>query len=81
MQMANKKYAEYSQELHIQYLKFIQLDTIEARKVINQIKKVAEKTGSMEWQLWKNCFELFMFKIEHNDNKYSVEELLSKLIL
>jgi len=57
MQMAGKKYADYSQDLQNELYRYIELDTIEARNMIRQIEEVAEKTGSIEWKLLAEYFE------------------------
>ncbi|MCL2131285.1 MAG: hypothetical protein FWH36_02330, partial [Lentimicrobiaceae bacterium] len=52
MAMADKRYAEYGQELGNEFWRLIILcDTLEFQKFANQIKEVATKTGSMEWKL------------------------------
>jgi len=71
MQMAGKKYADYSQDLQNELYRYIESDTIEARKMIRQIEEVAEKTGSIEWKLLAEYFEAtplrMMWKLHNND--------------
>ena len=65
LQMAGKKYADYSREFDLEYQKFIKLDTVEKQKVIRQIEEVAESTGSMEWKIYVD-----FFKVSHHSDKY-----------
>jgi AraC-like DNA-binding protein len=79
IQMAGKKYAEYSQEMLEEYKAFMKLDSVEAQKVIHQIENVAEKTGSVEWKLRADYFKLELFGRNQNlfeNNPYYAEELL-----
>ena len=78
MQIAGMKYAD-SLELHDVYLKFTKLDTIGIRKIINQIKETAKKTGSKEWILEVEYSELALFDIKRKlegDEKYPAKKLL-----
>ena len=61
MLLAGKTYAEYSQQMHSEYLKFNYLDTVEARKVVRQIEEVARQTGNMEWKLRADRMELELY--------------------
>jgi len=63
--MTEMRYADYSQLLHDEYLKFDYLDTVQAQKVIFQIEEVAQKTGSMEWQLRAERMALELFAKKH----------------
>ena len=76
MPMADKKYADYSVQLGEEFWKFIWLDTMEARKVVNQIKEVAEKTGSIDWKLQVEFYEWVMFnKKYYYDNQSGYDSL------
>jgi len=84
MKMAEKRYAAYSQELYDEYVNFEKLDTIEAQKVIDQLKEVAQKTGSKEWKLQVSYFELELFRkryLVNGDNWIALEELLNRALL
>jgi len=81
MQMAGKKYADYSQDLQNEMYRYIELDTIEARNIIRQIEEVANKTGSIEWKLLAEYFEStplrMMWKL-HNNNFDIYEKYISE---
>ena len=80
LQMASKKYADYSLELLDQYNVFFSLDTIEARKVIRKVEEAAQKTGSMEWKLHSDYFKLLMFDLKrslYGNHLYPEEEMLN----
>ena len=66
MSMVGKKHAEYSQDLLNEYIKFFDLDTLEARKVVNQMKAVADETGSLEWQLQASYIACELFALKRN---------------
>ena len=66
MSMVGKKHAEYSQDMLKEYIKFFELDTLEARKVVNQMQAVADKTGSLEWQLQASYIECELFALKRN---------------
>jgi len=79
MLMAEKKYADYSKELFDEYIKFFELDTLEARKVIRQIEAVADKTGSMEWKLqvlYSECELLDLKRNLYGKDLFPVEQSL-----
>jgi len=81
MQMAEKKYADYSSELMAEYEKFMNLDSVESEKIIYQLEKVAQKTNSKEWKLRAEYFKLELFgrnwKFYENDTE-ATETLLKK---
>ena len=78
MDMAGKKYAEYSHDFRIEDVKFHRLtDTIEQRKVICQLEEVVRKTGSIEWKLHAAYFELELFSIKrklYGDTRYPYDK-------
>ena len=79
MPMADKKYAEYAQELGDEFLRLIILyDTLEFQKFVGQIREVATKTGSAEWNLQADYYELSLIKMRNHyaQVKLSSEELL-----
>ncbi|MCL1973320.1 MAG: hypothetical protein FWG54_00710, partial [Bacteroidetes bacterium] len=79
--MAGKKYADYSIDLFNAYGRFIKLDTASARKVIGQIEEVAKKTGSWEWKLEAEYFEMELFDIKrtlYGDGLFPVQVLVQK---
>ena len=79
MEMAGRKYADYSLELVEEYTEFLKLDTVEAQKVIHQMEEVAEKTGSMEWKLRADYLKLEVFGRNRKlfeDNPDFAEKLL-----
>ena len=79
MAMAGKRYAEYGQELENEFSRLITLyDTLEFQKFANQIEEVATKTGSMEWKLQSDYYELSLIKMKNHyaQTKRSNEELL-----
>jgi AraC-like DNA-binding protein len=49
--MTGKKYAEYVCDLRNEYEVFYTTDTVSIRRVIEQIKEVARKTGDKAWEL------------------------------
>ena len=78
MQMAGKKYAEYSYDLNQIYHTLFLLDTTEIQNVIAQIKEVADKTGSKEWELEAQFVELGLFSAKNRlkgDDSQFAEEL------
>ena len=84
IQMASKKYADYSRELYDQYMKFNKQDTIEIQIIISQIKEVAQKTGSEEWKLEVKYAELALFDIMRRlegDEKFLIEKMVQDLFL
>jgi AraC-like DNA-binding protein len=83
MEMANKKYAEYTQDLVDQYYTFYKIDTLAARKIINQIAEVAQKTGSTEWKLLTAYFESMMYNkmLTIGDERYTSESYLEILTI
>ena len=81
MVMAEKKYADYSEDLNSKYLHFLELDTIAARKVILQIAETANKTNRIEWELYTAYFELGLFERRlslYKNNLHQAEELLKR---
>jgi len=81
MDMAGKKYVEYSGDFYETQETFSRRlhDTIEARKLIRQIEEVARKTGKVEWKLYASFFELEMLDLKrklYGDNLFPVEESL-----
>ena len=65
MEMAGKKYADYSWDLYYKYLNFSSIDTIERQKMMEQIKETALKTGSKAWELELKYAELALFDINN----------------
>ena len=79
MQMAEKKYADYTEDLYNECLKISLLDTIEGRNIVRQVEEVANKTGSSEWTLRAAYFELRLLDrkfILYGNNLISIEEIL-----
>ena len=77
MQMAGKPYAEYSEDLYNEFLKMSLLDTIESRKIISQIGAVVKKTGSEEWKLIADFFEVELHwrkSMIYGDKQFPSEE-------
>jgi len=70
MKMAGRKYADYSYELKILYDKTGNEDTVVMAKTINQLKEVAEKTGSNAWKMEVKIYELELIikKNQLNEN-------------
>ena len=63
MQMADKKYTQYSREFINEFYRHIGLkDTVLYRKYVSQIEEVAKKTGSMEWKLQAAYCQLSIVK-------------------
>ncbi|MDR0831083.1 MAG: helix-turn-helix domain-containing protein [Prevotellaceae bacterium] len=63
MKMAGKQYAEYSRELQTEFEKhWFPRDTLASQEFIRQIEEVAQKTGSLEWALRAEYFELSLFE-------------------
>ena len=62
LQLAGKRYAEYSQELFTEYKSHLSSDTTECRKIILQVREVARKTGSIEWTLLSEYLEILLFE-------------------
>ena len=61
MDMAGKKYADYSLDLYYKYLHFDN-DTLGRRKMMEQLKEVAVKTGSKAWESELKYAELAPFR-------------------
>ena len=83
MEMADKKYADYAQELGDEFLRLIILyDTLEFQKFVGQIEEVATKTGSREWKLQADYYELSLIKMRNHyaRDKLSHEELLGLML-
>ena len=57
MEMVGKPYAENWSQLSNDYYLFRLLDSLEEQNFIRQIEEVAQKTGSLEWQLEVEFFE------------------------
>ena len=80
MRMAGKKYADYSYDLamYMHYTVFASRDTVHIKRMIDQLREVAEKTGSKAWTWEVRLAELGLLDIknvmEGNENR-SVEEL------
>ena len=77
MQMSEKKYADYSQDLYNESVHFIELDTIEAQKIIRQVEEVAKKTGKIEWKLQVSYLECKLFAMKrdlYGNNLFPVEK-------
>ena len=77
-QMADKPYAEYAQEWYGHYEEFLKLDTVECRKVVRQIEEVARQTGSTEWKMYVDYFELILTKIKNNYPAVYSEKMLQQ---
>jgi len=63
MEMAGKKYADYSLDLYYKYIHFDIIDSTGRQKMIDQIKEVAVKTGSKAWALELEYAELAEFDV------------------
>jgi len=82
MEMADKKYADYSQALDDLYngVLFHHMDTMETANMIRQVEQVAEKTGSIEWTLITAYFKVLMFDLKrtlYGNQLYPVEEMVN----
>jgi AraC-like DNA-binding protein len=77
MQMAGKKYADFSSDFDNYRFSINFEDTTILKKVVAQLKEVAEKTGSTEWKLLSEYGEIELF--EQLYVKEKPEELIKQL--
>jgi len=81
MEMATKKYAEFSEDLYNGLLWISISDTIEGRRIVGQIEEVANKTGKKEWKLLIVYAELEVFRRKHGlygNDHFPMDELLDR---
>jgi len=84
MKMADKKYAEYSEDLYNEILLISISDTTDARKIIDRIVETAYKTGKTEWKLLVAYAELELFRRKfelYGNDFFPIDELLKKMWL
>jgi AraC-like DNA-binding protein len=82
MRMADMKYAAYSEELSSRFVDVYNLrDSVEGKKFICQIREVAEKTGSIYWELEADLLELELFYYIHAEEhpEKSLDDLFKLL--
>ena len=81
MDMAGKKYADYSLDLYYKYLHFDTINLIKRQKMMEQIKETAVKTGSKTWELELKYAELAAFDIENRGKSKNYIEKELKMAL
>lgn len=82
-EMVGKPYAEYVAELRFLYWQIDRGDSIQSRRWLEQVREVAETTGSSEWHLEARLFEIsYRFREEFRDsplNTYRQEDAFRDL--
>jgi len=78
MQLAGKKYSEYSQDFLFHFKEVFRTDSAECRNIMRHTEEVGRKTGNMEWKLLSEYLEIIMFEetvLLHGKELYPFEEL------
>lgn len=64
MKVAGEKYAGFIQVMTEEYQKIAPYDTVVRQKIINQLKEVAQKTGSKEWKMEVKYAEVNLYFVK-----------------